>query len=482
MPEPRAEYARRLDVFAKQMAAENRRHIALGNAKLAAIVAEIAGIWLVLAKALFAPYWLLAPVAIYLALAIAHEYVLRAKRRAEVASEYYRRGIARIEDRWSGVGPTGDNFLSRDYLYAGDLDIFGRGSLFQLLSQARLPMGENRLAEWLCAPSDSAAVQERQTLVAELRENLDLREYLAVTGEALRSRFDPESLTGWAEVPPRLPDGPWRAATIVLSFSFIATIVLWYTTRNYTPLLVVLALEIAMRRWLRPRAEEVMHGVSCNAEGLLLFAQVLGRFEGEKFTSERLRTMAVSLRGEPSSHPPASSLIKKLARIVYWIDGEHSLLGHLTELPFLYSVQVGYAAEAWRRRWGRELRTWAAATGEMEALLSLAGYAYEHPADPFPEFIDATNGGAEFHGTELGHPLIAAAKCVRNSVSLDQNTRVILVSGSNMSGKSTFLADRGHQYRPGDGRSPDPWKIAAAHASRAGHAHSQRRFLTRGPL
>jgi DNA mismatch repair ATPase MutS len=75
----------------------------------------------------------------------------------------------------------------------------------------------------------------------------------------------------------------------------------------------------------------------------------------------------------------------------------------------------------------------------MEALLSFAGYSYEHPADPFPTFIDSQNHGAEFHGEELGHPLIAAAKCVRNSVSLDQNTRVMLVSGSNMSGKSTYL-------------------------------------------
>jgi hypothetical protein len=439
LPDPRAEYARRLDVFAKQIEAEDRRHLALGNAKLAAIVAEIAGIWLVLAKALFAPYWLLAPVVIYLALAIAHEYVLRAKRRGEVASEYYRRGIARMEDRWAGTGPTGDNFLSRNYLYADDLDIFGNGSLFQLLSQARLPMGESRLAEWLCAPPELAEIQERQGLVAELRENLDLREYLAVTGDELRARLDPESLTGWAEGSPLLPGGPWRAIAVVLSLAFVASIIFWYTTRIYSPVLTVLAIEIAIRRWLRPRAEEVIHGVSCNAEGLLLFAKVLERFERENFAAEKFRALAVGLRGEKSARPPASELIRKLARIVYWVDGEHSGLGHLAELPFLYSVQVGYAVEAWRRRWGRELRRWSAVTGEMEALLSLAGYAYEHPADPFPEFVVDSRSAAEFHGAELAHPLIAAARCVANSVSLDQHTRVILVSGSNMSGKSTFL-------------------------------------------
>jgi hypothetical protein len=439
LPDPRAEYAKHLQVYAARIAVENRRHIHLGNAKLATIVAEIAAIWLILAKDLFPSYWLIAPILIYLALALAHEFVLRAKKRAEVASEFYLRGLARIADRWAGTGPTGERFRERKYLFAEDLDIFGHGSLFQLLSQARLAMGENRLAEWLCAPSELAAIQERQTLVSDLRDNLELREYLAVAGDALSTRLDPESLIGWGESSQLLPTGPWRAAAVLLSLAFLAALVFWFTALVFTPLALVLALEVVMRRWLRPRAEQVMHGVSCNAEGLLLFAQVLERFERETFSSTKLQAMAAELRGAGETRGSASQAIQKLARIVYWIDGEHSLAGHIAELPFLYSVQVAYAAEAWRRRWGRQLRRWSAITGEMEALLSLAGYAYEHPADPFPTFIDAANSSAQFHGEALAHPLIAAAKCVANSVSLDQNTRVILVSGSNMSGKSTFL-------------------------------------------
>jgi len=439
LTDPRAEYTRRLERFAQRIATETRRHVRLGNAKLATIATEILGVWLVLAKDLFPPYWLILPVVVYLALAVLHEFTLRARNRSELASEYYRRGLARIEDRWSGTGKTGERFLERKYLYAEDLDIFGKGSLFELLSQARLPMGENVLAEWLCAPSNPETILERQVLVTELRDNLELREYLAVTGEALRSRLAPESLTEWAEGAPVLPGGPWRGIAVALSFVAIAAIIFLFTNRIYTPLLSVLAIEVTMRRWLRRRAEQVMKGVACNAEGLLLFAQVLERFEHEKFASAKLQAMAASLRGERLHRQPASQLVRKLARIVYWIDGEHSLLGHLAEVPFLYSVQVGFAAEAWRRRWGRELRSWTTAAGEMEALLSLAAYAYEHPQDPFPTFVDGLTAGPLFHGVELGHPLLADAKCVRNSVSLDQNTRVLLVSGSNMSGKSTFL-------------------------------------------
>jgi hypothetical protein len=440
LPDPRAEYTRRLDGYGQKMAVENRRHIAIGNAKLVMILAELAGLWMVVAEHLIPPYWLILPAVVYVVLATLHEFVLRRKTRAEVAIDYYRRGLARMEDRWAGTGQTGENFRARNYLYAEDLDIFGPGSLFQLLSQARLPMGEDQLVEWLCAPSELSEILARQKLVEELRANLDLRDYLAVTTQALWARLDPQTLLGWAESQALLPPGIWRGIAVVLPLAFLATLVVWYTSHFYAPLLFVLALEIMMRRWLHRPAEEVMHGTACNAEGLLLFADVLGRLEREPFTSPKLAAMAARLRGTRQSGDVAASVaLRKLAGIVYWIDTAHSLLGHIAEVPFLFGVNVGYAAEAWRKRWGRELRTWAAATGEMEALLSLAGYAYEHPADPFPEFVDGANRAAEFHGAELAHPLIAAAKCVPNSVALDQNTRVILVSGSNMSGKSTYL-------------------------------------------
>ena len=125
--------------------------------------------------------------------------------------------------------------------------------------------------------------------------------------------------------------------------------------------------------------------------------------------------------------------------MVTWIDARESYLMKLLEVPVLYSLQVGFVADAWHRRNGRRVRAWISVVGEMEALLSLAAYAYERPGDPFPEIVEGKNADAHFAGEELGHPLIAAAQCVRNSVRLDAKTRVLLVSGSNMSGKSTLL-------------------------------------------
>jgi hypothetical protein len=322
-------------------------------------------------------------------------------------------------------------------VYAEDLDLFGRGCLFELLSTARLPMGERQLASWLSKGSELAAILERQKLIEELREKLDLREDLAVTGEDLRARLNPETLVTWAEGESILPKNAiWRGVAALLAILAGAGIVYWFETGTLWPLLSVMGVEAIVLVWLRRRAHEVMEGVDCNAEGVLLFAEVLERLKREPFAAPRLQAIAAELKQE---NEPASTAIRRFARIVNWIDASDSAIGKMSELPFLYSVQVALAAEAWRRRWGAKMRRWAELTGEMEALLSLAAYSYEHPADPFPEFVDAKEGVGFFDGEELGHPLIAAEKCVRNSVRLDAQTRVLLVSGSNMSGKSTFL-------------------------------------------
>jgi hypothetical protein len=433
--EPKVECRKRLEKYLKTISEKDRLHLQIGYWKLGVIAAGLVLGWIVLGKHLVTAYWLIAPVAAYLLLTISHGRVLRAKARANTAAEFYRKGIARIEDRWAGSGQTGERFRDVNHLYAEDLDLFGRGCLFELLSTARLPMGERQLANWLCEGSEIGAILERQKLIEELREKLDLREDLAVTGEDLRARLNPESLVDWAEGKSILPSGVWRGAMALLAIGAAAGTVYYFETAALWPLLSVMAVEAVVLALLRRKAHSVIGGVDCNAEGLLLFSEILERLEREPFVAPRLQAFAAELK---QGNEPASLAIRKFSRIVTWIDASDGVIAKMSELPFLYSVQVAMAAEAWRGRWGANMRRWAELTGEMEALLSLAAYSYEHPADPFPEFVDAEGLGF-FAGEELGHPLIAAEKCVRNSMRLDAQTRVLLVSGSNMSGKSTLL-------------------------------------------
>jgi hypothetical protein len=193
-----------------------------------------------------------------------------------------------MEDRWAGSGESGDRFRNPKHVYADDLDLFGRGGLFELLSTARLPMGETRLAAWLCSPASMPEIIERQKLVAEFREKLDLREGMAVIGQALRVRIDPESLTNWAEGKNTLPSRVFRAVAVLLAISFAASVYFFVDTTIITPIFAMLAIEGLFHLWLKKRVTAVVGALHSNAEGLLLFSKLLARLESEKFSSPRL--------------------------------------------------------------------------------------------------------------------------------------------------------------------------------------------------
>lgn len=377
------------------------------------------------------------PVTAYVALAVWHELVIRARTRAEQAAAFYERGLSRIEDRWAETGEAGERFRDAKHIYAEDLDLFGTGGLFQLLCSARTAMGEEWLARWLLAPSAVAAIHERHELIAELRDKIDLREDVALKGEGLRAELNPVGLAAWAEGAAGLTNSLVRGLVVALAIACVSTIVAWAITGEVLPFLIALLVNLGVYARFKKRADAAMEGFQCNEDGLTLFTEILTRIESEPFSSARLRCLQEELKGSGAER--ASDAMRRLAHMVTWIDARDSYFMKLIELPVLYSLQLGFIAEAWRRRWGRRVRVWIDAVGEMEALLSFAAYAYEHPSDPFPEIGDAENADVHFVGEELGHPLIAAARCVRNSVRLDGKTRVLLVSGSNMSGKSTLL-------------------------------------------
>ena len=430
------EYAARKNARMKVHAERERAHMRIGNWKLLVIVAGLIVAWFSVVRHRMSPYWLVFPVAIYIALAIWHELTIRARTSAEQAIAFYERGLAKVEDRWSGTGATGDRFRDVGHIYADDLDILGRGGLFELLSLAQTPMGEERLANWLMKAAATEEIRERQNIVNDLREKLDLREKTSMLGAGLAGTVDARTLASWAEGSPKLARSFLRMMAAALAILQIAATVVWAADGKYLPFVVVLMANTAVYSWLRKSADAAITGVGGNEDGLLIFSKILKQIEDGQFASEKLCRYQRELQ---SGQERASQITKKLAHIVNWIDARDSLLMKVIDLPLLYTIQVGLAADAWRKRNGSRMQFLIDAVAEFEALLSLSAYAYEHPNDHFPEFAEAGEAGAFFEGEELGHPLIPVAKCVRNSVHLGDGTRVLLVSGSNMSGKSTLL-------------------------------------------
>jgi hypothetical protein len=432
---PSVEYTARRNTRLQVREARERAHIRIGNSKLLVIAAGLVAGWLALAHRVSA-YWLLIPVFAYAALAVWHELTLRVRARAEHVAAFYERGLARIEDRWSGSGASGERFRDAHHIYADDLDILGQGGLFQLLSSAQTPMGEQCLANWLLSAAPVAEIIERQSIVRELSEKIDLRERTALLGAGLVGTLEPAQMVSWAEKPPKLASPLLRAAAAILALAQVAAVVMWIAAGSYLPFFVMLAINTAVYTRLRENAQAAINGIGSNEDGLLIFSKVLEQIEAAQFTSERLCRFQMKLRAGPQS---ASRAMKSLAHIVNWIDAQDSLLMKLIELPLLYTIQVGMAADSWRKRHGRIVRFCVEAVAEFEALLSLSAYAYEHPDDRFPEFSKPGEARTFLAGEDLGHPLIPAARCVRNSVQLGDGVRVLLVSGSNMSGKSTLL-------------------------------------------
>src|SRR5262249_12025204 len=168
-----------------------------------------------------------------------------------------------------------------------------------------------------------------------------------------------------------------------------------------------------------------------------VLAVVVGLFEREKFQSPRLAALADKLR---HGDEPASHQIARLARLVDWANAQRNQffapIGWLT----LWPVHFAYAIERWRARSGADVARWIDVIGELEALAALAGYSYERPDEPFPEIVD---GGPVVRAAALGHPLIPRARCMRNDIALGGELRLLVVSGSNMSGKSTMLRTLG---------------------------------------
>ncbi|HEX3397706.1 MAG TPA: hypothetical protein VHS76_13460 [Steroidobacteraceae bacterium] len=402
--------------------------IRLGVGALFLIVA-----WACLGPAGFNAGWLSLPVAVFVGLLVYHQRIRNRRTQAQRAVDFHQAGLDRICDQWSGQGTTGARFHVPHHIYGDDLDLFGNDSLYQLLCAARTQLGENILARWLLAPADIQTIRARHASIADLRTRFDFRESMAIDGDSLKIDLHPETLDAWARAPNQL-DYSWiRWSAPLLAGLCVGAIVIWAVWDLLYPLLAIIILEAALGYFLRKPIHSAITAVESAFEDLKGLSVLLKLIEGQGFAAPSLR----DLQSRLSSHSQgASTAIAKLATIVNFVEARRNPILAPFMLLLMYPLQTALAAERWRSAHGAVIHSWLEVLGEFEALLSLAQYAYEQSADPFPEFLDAAPA---FIATGLGHPLIPAAVRVCNDVAIAGKTRVLLVSGSNMSGKSTLL-------------------------------------------
>lgn len=432
--DPRQEYTHRHEAWTAAIARQDRVHLFVSNLRLVAVaLAALVG-WLAIARGAVSLGWIAVPMLAFAVLLVWHARILNTLDRARRARAYYERGFSRLDGTWVGTGPDGARFLE-GHAYARDLDLFGYGSLFQLLSTARTETGEETLAAWLSRTGSASDVLARQGAVAELRDRLDFREKLAVlAAEAHVSRTG--AMTRWVT---RAPAGlgivhAWLFALCAVTTTGLAVLVM-VTSLTLGVFVAWVAAQAALVSLWRGRVRHVLEGVDAVAHDLGLLSELLERVEGEAFHSLQLKALHRAL---VVNDVLPSRRIAQLQFLLAVRDAPRNEFVRPFALLLVLRSQAAVAIDRWHARYRSHLALWLEAVGELEALTSLGTYAFEHPGDVFPT-IEAEP--PVFSARGLGHPLIPEAASVRNDVSLGggASPRVLIVSGSNMSGKSTLL-------------------------------------------
>lgn len=331
---------------------------------------------------------------------------------------------------------TGEQFASPTHSYTGDLDVFGKHSLFRLLNRTHTSLGQSRLATWLKAPASSDAIRLRQEAVAELKPELNWRQELEAQAylEETVNR-SPEALIEWATVEHVPLPGYLNSIRFLFPAITLGLFVGWLT--GYLPgsgVLFGLAVHGLVLSRLSARAGEVSEQTVDISTALKAFQNLFRQAETVAGSSVRIEAIRQALT---AGSIPASNAISQLFRLTEGLNYRRNPYFYLLfGVATLWDVHYLLRLEVWRKLYGANLSIWFDALGELEALNSLAGFAYAHPAYATPAIVDDT---LMLDFTQAAHPLLAPDRSIGNSLTFSGNGQTVLITGSNMSGKSTFL-------------------------------------------
>ncbi len=359
---------------------------------------------------------------------------------AEVALEARHRRLR----RWGEFADPGPE-PPPDHPYADDLDVFGHASLHVLLGSTCTRPGSDMLTDWLLAPAPPEIVKGRQNAVRELAPAIEFRDELQAMGR-IAGPVEPKQLRfllEWAESPAwLLPKRGLRWLAIVLPVFLIATVVLHIYAVVPFLWIVPLVAAIGVARRYTPRIHDDFSRTSSGESGLRRYHTLVAHIAHGRFEDPLLGELRKSLIGSGEAEPEApAEALKRLFRLVDLSNVRYNAQIHIPlNYLTLWDIHVLVRLERWKKQHGPALRGWMNALGRTDALSALAGLAHAHPDWAFPEIADGhPDDPPRLEAKGLGHPLLAPEIAVRNDVDLGPPGSLLLITGSNMSGKSTLL-------------------------------------------
>ncbi len=439
--DPGATYEARCAVFAARRDEYARQSGTMANVNLALFCGALAALGVGLWQGEPLWNWLAGLLAVgFVASYAYHTLVDRRHQRFNDLWTINNEGLLRLRRDWDSL-PLRQAPPPADTSVAADLDLLGRASLEHLLNTAYTPIGQATLQRWLLEPAEIDLIRRRQAAVQELAPLNQFRDELRLRGRGMgTAQTTYERFLAWAEGQPWLTARPgllWlsRALTL-LTLGLALAHGLGLTAYPFWVGLVVINLGLVLS--VGRQVDATIDQAATRQRVFRTYTELFQLIGEQQFRAPELRRIQRELTAE---HEPAAERMRSLTRIVALADFRRFMFYLPIQLLTLWNFHVLWLLERWQRTAGPHARQWLTAAGELEALCALATLAHDHPQWAFPEFV--IDGPPQVVAHRLGHPLLPPARRIDNDVTVGPPGTFLLVTGSNMSGKSTLLRSIG---------------------------------------
>jgi len=345
----------------------------------------------------------------------------------------------------------GQNFINPNHPYISDLDIFGQHSIFQLINRTTTESGMIFLSKWLSESAPNAEINDRQQAIKELSQKLDWRQDFQASGMHFQNKqSDYYKLLDWVEAPCVLLKNRQIYLAVALSLPVLFMLSAYFFSVHLDSLkgliylslmiLVLLSTYLILRK-IKPQAEYIVETSTENLKTLRGYRILIHKIECESFKSKKLHELqSIFIKDRYSAYNEINRICKILdfshQRPIKKIAIGGNFLYPLLNSFLLLDIYLILGTEKWKSKNKTFLKSWAEAVSEFEVMNSFAGFCYSNPSYTFPEIIEKNNY-VQFES--LGHPLIDSNNRVCNNFRSDGYGDMVMITGSNMAGKSTFL-------------------------------------------
>jgi ABC-type multidrug transport system fused ATPase/permease subunit len=440
---PERVYRERIEIFESKIQRLKKRELGLSLAKLAAVLGGIFFLYRMASRfVLFPVIAFILIFILFIAAAAVHENIIKRRKFQEALKTINENEIKAMAGEFLEVDP-GDELMSIEHEYSSDLDFFGKRSVFHYLNRTTTSIGKRFLSDWLrIFPADSGAekISKKQKAVEELAQKVDLRQKIQAHGLFIEDSLKRlESFQELFEEPAAVSNNKMLLGFIhVFPLVTLGAIVLVFFNVSWLVAVSAVIVQGLVNRSMKKKRQRLYSLLSRYAKILTAYSRIMTELEKEDFSCEKLE----ELRRELFVHDlPASLYIKKMSTILAYFDLRQSREFHVLFNNLLFwDLHCVYRIERWKKRVGSAVREWFDVIGNFDALSSLANAFFNNPDWTMPEI---TESEFKFEADSIGHPLIPREENVHNDLTLRGKGSILIVTGPNMAGKTTFLKTLG---------------------------------------